>query len=305
MDSTVPRPRRRALVIIRRVVTIAIVLGSLGYASISLLIAHVLTQPNNRPHTTDPYQVSPDVLAWSARTADGLMLRGWYCPTPTKRRLIVLVHGMGGSRDEMARIGHDLHEEGYDVLLFDLRGHGSSDRSRLYMGGRERGDLRAVLDWASRQGYSSDRVGWLGYSMGASTLLMEAAQNARIKAVVLDSPFGNLPELLDRQLTDHSHLPKWFNPGILTAARLAYGVRTDNLIPLRSALQWGKRPMLLIHGEDDSIVPVTQARQIARAIGPTCQAVILPGVEHVGAYNNGPHRYIGAVDRFFDRNLAQ
>jgi uncharacterized protein len=303
MDSTVSRSRR-ALRIFRRLTSVGVLVACLVYAGISLLVAHVLTRPNNRPNTTDPYAVSPDVLAWSAKTSDGLTLRGWYCPTPKHRRLIVLIHGMGGSRDEMARIGRDLHAEGYDVLLFDLRGHGRSDPSRLYMGGRERGDVRAVLDWASRQGYPADRVGWLGWSMGASTILMEAAQNARIKAVVLDSPFGNLPELLDRQLTQHSHLPKVFNPGILAAARLAYGVRTDNLIPIRSALQWGRRPMLLIHGEADSIVPVKQARQIARAIGPTCQSVILPGVEHVGAYNQAPGRYIAAVDRFFDRNLA-
>ena len=304
MDSTVLRPRR-GLRLFGRLALIVALVGMLGYAGISTMTAHILTRPNNRPNTTDPYEVSPDVLAWSARTADGLTLRGWYCPTVRHRRLIVLVHGMGGSRDEMARIGHDLHEEGYDVLLFDLRGHGLSDRSRLYMGGRERVDLRAVLDWANHQGYPSDRVGWLGYSMGASTLLMEAAQNNKIRAAVLDSPFSNLPELLDSQLTRHSHLPKWFNPGILAAARLAFGVRTDNLVPLRSALRWGRRPMLLIHGEADSIVPVAQARQIARAIGPTCQAVILPGVEHVGAYNRGPGRYIAAVDRFFDRNLAR
>ena len=307
MDSTVPQPRlsRR---LFRRLFLIAILAGLLGYAGISLFTAHVLTRPNNRPTTVDPYDVSPDVLTWSARTSDGLTLRGWYCPTPTKRRLIVLVHGMGGSRDEMARIGHDLHAEGYDVLLFDLRGHGLSDSSLpSYMGGRrsEPADLRAVLAWANRRGYSSDRVGWLGYSMGASTLLMEAAQNGNIRVAVLDSPFGNLPELLKTQLTQHSHLPSWFNPGILMAARLAYGVRTDNLVPLRSALQWGRRPMLLFHGEDDSIVPVSQARQIASMIGPTCQAVILPGVEHVGAYNRAPGRYIAAVDGFFDRSLAR
>ena len=303
MDSTHPRPRRWFR-LIRRIVSIAILFITLGYALVSLVVAHVLTQPNNRPNKTDPYEVSADVLSWSARTSDGLTLRGWYCPTPKKRRLIVLVHGMGGSRDEMARIGHDLHAEGYDVLLFDLRGHGVSDQSRLYMGSRERGDLRAVLDWASRQGYSPDRVGWLGYSMGASTLLMEAAQNAKINAVVLDSPFGNLPELLDRQLTEHSHLPRLFNPGILVAARIVYGVRTDNLIPIRSALQWGRRPMLLIHGEADSVVPVNQSKRLAQVVGPTCQAIFLPGVEHVGAYNRQPNRYIAAVDRFFDRNLA-
>jgi alpha-beta hydrolase superfamily lysophospholipase len=303
VEPTMPRPRKISR-LIRRVVSIAVLLLILAYVAVSLLVAHVLTQPNNRPNTTDPRDVSPDVRAWSARTADGLTLRGWYCPTPEKRRLIVLVHGMGGSLDEMAGIGHDLHAEGYDVLLFDLRGHGSSDRSRLTMGARERVDLRAVLDWANRQGYSSDRVGWLGWSMGASTVLMEAAQNAKIQAVVLDSPFGNLPELLDRQLTQHSHLPKVFNPGILTAARLAFGVRTDNLIPIRSARQWGTRPMLLIHGKDDSIVPFPQAQALAREVGKSCQTVFLPGVEHVGAYRSRPDRYISRVDSFFDRNLA-
>lgn len=303
MDSTQPA-RRRWPRLLRRAVTIVVLLLTIGYAIVSLVVAHVLTRPNNRPNTTDPYDIGAEVLAWSARTSDGLTLRGWYCPTPRKRRLIVLVHGMGGSRDEMAGIARDLHAEGYDVLLFDLRGHGASDESRLYMGSRERKDLRAVLDWANRQGYSSDRVGWLGWSMGASTLLMEGAQNSKIKAVVLDSPFGNLPELLDRQLTQHSHLPKWFNPGILTAARLAYGVRTDNLVPIRSALEWGSRPMLLIHGQNDSIVPVHQSRKIAEVVGSNCQAMFLPGVEHVGAYRWRPDRYISAVDRFFDRNLA-
>ena len=141
--------------------------------------------------------------------------------------------------------------------------------------------------------------------MGASTLLMEGAQNGNIQVAVLDSPFGNLPELLKTQLTRHSHLPSWFNPGIQMAARVAFGVRTDNLVPIRSALRWGNRPMLLIHGEADTVVPVQQARQIARAIGPSCEAVTLPGVQHVGAYSAYPSGYISAVDRFFDHHLAR
>jgi uncharacterized protein len=303
MDSSVSRPRR-GWRIFRWLASFGILVVLLGYIALSLFIAHVLTRPNNRPTSVDPLQISSTIQSWSTKTADGLTLRGWYCPTRQHRRLVVLVHGMGGNRDEMAWIGRDLHADGYDVLLFDLRGHGSSDPSRLTMGARERGDLRAVLDWANRQGFSQDRVGWLGWSLGAATLLMEGEQNLKIRAVVLDSPFGNLPELLDRQLTQHSHLPKLFNPGIILAARLAFGVRTDNLVPLRSALRWGQRPILLIHGEDDSIVPVSQARQIVGALGPNCQAMILPGVEHVGAYHEAPGRYIATVDRFFDRYLA-
>jgi fermentation-respiration switch protein FrsA (DUF1100 family) len=141
--------------------------------------------------------------------------------------------------------------------------------------------------------------------MGAAALLMEAAENHDIRAAVVDSPFGDLPELLDAQLTEHSHLPKFFNPGILLAAHRVFGVRTDDLRPVRSASAWGDRPLLLIHGEADSIVPVRQARALADAIGPSCTVITLSGVEHVRAYRSDPEGYIATVASFFREHLAR
>lgn len=300
------RSTRRCCLLTRVAKWLAVAASCLGpssYVGISLLTAEMLTRPTNHRSPVDPRRVSLDATPWRVRTADGLTLRGWYYPTPERRHLVVLIHGMGTCWDEMAALGHDLHAEGYDILLFNLRGHGESDPSRLTMGRRERADLRAVLAWAFRQGFTPDRIGWLGYSMGASTLLMEAAQNPSIRVAVLDSPYGNLPALLRSELPKHSHLPGWFNPGILLAAQLAFGVRTDDLMPIRSARRWGDRPLLLIHGESDSIVPVQQARALAQAIGPACLALMLPGVEHVQAYRRNRVDYVRTVDRFFERNL--
>jgi alpha-beta hydrolase superfamily lysophospholipase len=300
-DAAACRPRRRL-----RAAALGLILGlPLGYAGISLAVADQLTRASNRPPRVDMQELVEGAEGWSTRTADGLMLRGWYLPTPTHRRLVVLVHGMRDSWDKIAPIGRDLHARGYDVLMFDLRGHGGSDPSRLFMGRNERGDLRAVQAWAGRRGFAPERIGWLGQSMGASALLMEAARNPGIRAAVMDSPYGDLPELLGVQLPRHSHLPAFFNPGILLAARWAFGVRTDDLVPIRSARDWGARPMLLIHGEEDEIVPVDQAIRIAHAVGPTCHAVTLPGVMHVRAYAASPTQYIAAVDDFFGANLAR
>ena len=124
--------------------------------------------------------------------------------------------------------------------------------------------------------------------MGASTLLLEAAQNPGIQVAVMDSPYGDLPEVLKTQLSKHSHLPSWFNPGILSAARWVFGVRTDDLVPIKAARSWGDRPLLLIHGESDSIVPVSQAFELASAAGASCLTMTLPGVEHVQAVRGGP-----------------
>lgn len=275
-----------------------------GYVGVSLFTADRLTRPTNFSLPIDPRRVSSDALPWSVRTTDGVTLRGWYLPTTEHRRLIVLVHGMWSSWLEMAALGRDVHHGGYDVLLFDLRGHGQSDPSRLTMGRKERGDIRAVMNWAKLEGFSNDRIGWLGYSMGASTLLLEAAQNPDIQVVVMDSPYGNLPELLKNQLSKHSHLPGWFNPGILTAARWVYGVRTDDLVPIRAARSWGDRPLLLIHGESDSIVPVSQAYQLADAAGSSCLTLMLPGVDHVQAYESDPQAYVSLIEDFFQDHLS-
>ncbi len=275
-----------------------------GYVAISLFTAERLTHPTNHRLRVDPRWLSADALPWSVRTTDGLTLRGWYLPTSERRRLIVLVHGMWSSWLEMAALGRDLHRGHYDVLLFDLRGHGQSDPSRLTLGRRERADIRAVMSWARDEGFTQDRIGWLGYSMGASTLLLEAAQNPGIQVVVMDSPYGNLPELLGRQLSKHSHLPGWFNPGILTAARWVYGVRTDDLVPIKAARYWGNRPLLLIHGESDSIVPVSQAYQLADAAGSSCSTLMLPGVEHVRAYQTDPEAYVSLIEDFFQDHLS-
>ncbi len=287
-----PRLARR---IAKWLVVAGAVVALVAYTVISLLTADLLTRPNNHPMTLHPRVVSPDATAWSVRTTDGLTLRGWYYPTARQRHLIVLVHGLWASWPEMAALGRDLHDQGYDVLLFDLRGHGQSDPSRLSLGGRERADLRAVMRWALDEGYEEDRIGWLGYSMGASTLVLEAAHNPSIHAAVIDSPYGDLPALLKTQLSKHSRLPSWFNPGILTAARLFYGLRTEELVPIKAAASWGDRPLLLIHGESDSIVPVAQALRLGRAAGASCLTLTLPGVEHVQAYHSDPEKYVEAV----------
>ncbi|MEO6810596.1 MAG: alpha/beta fold hydrolase [Isosphaeraceae bacterium] len=295
--------------LIRRVATrLAIVLALLaptGYLGVSLLSAHLLTRPHNRPPGLDIQRYVPEAAAWSTRTADGLTLRGWYLPTRDHRRLIVLVHGLWAGWDKMADIGIDLNQRGYDVLLFDLRGHGQSDPARLSMGKAERLDLRAILAWADRHGFPSERVGWLGQSMGASTILMEGVDNPKIRAVVADSPYGDLPELLETQLGQHSHLPHAFNPGILFAAHRAFGLDAEKLVPIRLVNHhWGDRPILLLHGEADTTVPIQQARLLAKALGPSCRMLTWPGVEHVEIYRDDPDRYIDLVDDFFRQNLT-
>jgi alpha-beta hydrolase superfamily lysophospholipase len=280
-------------------------LGFAAYGGISLYAAHVLTSPRPRMESFDPRGIVAGAQEWSARTEDGLTLRGWHLPTQERRRLIIVVHGLWDNVDHVAGPALDLQRRGYDVLLFDLRGHGRSDWARLSMGRRERRDLRAALEWARAEGFAPERIGWLGYSLAGSTLLMEAEENDEIWAAVVDSPFGNLPEVLDSQLSVQSGLPSVFNPGILLAAHLAFDSPSSDLIPERSARLWGERPLLLIHGTADPIVPVEQGQAVARAAGAACEAVYLPDTGHCDAYDCDPGGYVDRIDAFFRRHLGR
>jgi pimeloyl-ACP methyl ester carboxylesterase len=291
-----PVPRRAAVAL-----AVVAALLALTYGTISLLAAHSLTSPRVRAHVVAPTALGPSPARWSVQTEDGLTLRGWYVradPPENNRSLVILLHGLWMNWDEVSGPASGLRARGYDVLVFDLRGHGESDPDRETMGRRERRDVRAALRWAIEKGYTPEQIAWVGFSLGGSTLLMEAAENPEIRRAVIDSPFGDLPAVLSTQLSKHSGLPAAFNPGILAAAQWAFGVRTDDLVPIRSARRWGDRPLLILHGTADATVSVEQSEAIAQVVGPACTCVIVPGVDHVKAYQSNPQAYVDRIDHF-------
>ncbi len=138
MDPSQRRPHL-AIRIVKRLAVCTPIAFAIAYPAISLVTAEQLTRPTNHPLTLDPRAVSLDATPWSTRTSDGVTLRGWYYPTEKRRHLVVLVHGLWSAWPEMAALGRDLHAHDYDVLLFDLRGHGQSDPSRVFMGAASAG----------------------------------------------------------------------------------------------------------------------------------------------------------------------
>jgi fermentation-respiration switch protein FrsA (DUF1100 family) len=119
-----------------------------------------------------------------------------------------------------------------------------------------------------------------------------------LRNLILDCPFGDLPAILDRQLTRHSGLPAAFNPGILFAAGAAFGSWTADLVPARSAHRLADRRILLIQGEEDHLVPAEQARRIRDAAGSGCRLVELPDVGHNEGYRERRHLYMREVVEF-------
>jgi fermentation-respiration switch protein FrsA (DUF1100 family) len=225
----------------------------------------------------DDIDVGPEVAAERVtfRGLTGEPLGGWFVPAPegTERPwpAVVLVHGYGGYKEQMAGYARMLRAGGFATLMFDMEGSGTRRGKPVSLGFRERWQLMgAVRFLRARPDVDPDRIGVLGVSMGAATALLAAAEDPFIKAIVSDSGYANVVEMVAPGLKAFLGLPPFpFAPLIVHWAETILGVKARDIVPERAAAALGDRPLLVIHGVDDALVaPDSAHRLYAAASGP-------------------------------------
>src|SRR5579884_4101313 len=202
--------------------------------AISLLIAKKLAYaPHVLPHST------PDSLGLEYRDVtfpsreDHLQIHGWFIPgvlpdgSLTTRRTIIMVHGVRTNRADkdagLLELSGHLARQGFAVLAFDMRGSGESTRAPLTLGFFEQRDVLGAVDFLQSGPLPYPELGrprviggW-GVSMGGATLLLAAAREPAIRAIVSDSAYSNIIPILEREIPRNSRLPRIFTPGALLA----------------------------------------------------------------------------------------
>lgn len=234
---------------------------------------------------------------------DDLTLRGWYLPVQDGEPVIIMIHGADGNRADpsigMLGIASGLVEHGYNVLMFDLRGHGESEGNRMSAGFYEKRDLLGAVDFVKGRGL--ERIGVLGFSAGAATSLMGTAESDDIDAVVADSSFADLKDMMEPEFSKRTKFPKFFLGPLLFMVKVMYGVDFNAVKPVESVAEIEPRPILFIHGELDETVPLEHAYRLRDASqSDESQLWVVPEAGHVRAYVTRPEEYISRITTFFD-----
>ena len=287
-----------------------VVLVLLAYPGVSLIVAERLTKPYRRALSSSPAVFDLDYEDVTFPSAvDGIDLRGWFLPVAGSDRVVVIVHGRNSNRtgDDGQLVPHAaaLVDRGYNVLLFDFRAHGESGGERYTLGAAEQRDVLGAVTFLEARGFGPDRTGFWAHSMGAATVLLAAAAlDAEARAIVADSSFARLGDLLGEELPRASGLPGLFNPPILFFARELFGVDTTIVNPVDAVSGLPPDSLFLIHAEADGLIPVDHARRIAAAAGPAVHDLwIFPGGRHDRVSAAAPDRYRERVLAFFDEKL--
>lgn len=305
-----PSTRRRRW---RWVVVVAVVLLVLAYLGPSLFAVRSLTVAERMSLTSTPtdHGLRYENVAFLAR-GDGITLRGWLIDGGPGSATVIMVHGKDSIRDDPGPkyldLAAGLAGAGYDVLMFDLRGHGESDFGRFTLGDDEPRDVLGAIDELRSRGVDDAQIIVLGFSTGAVSALDAVTHEPRIGGVVADGAWPDLRELLDAELPRQSPLPSFYNPGIYLMARLVYDfdVNDESAEDDVATMAAAQRPMLLIHGTEDRYTSEEQAARMAAAAAsdPNAEFWQVEGAPHVMSFARGPDEYLARLLAFLERSIG-
>jgi uncharacterized protein len=277
--------------------------------AISRLMVRSLTKAKRVQIKDNPSRLGlsyEDVSFPAAR--DGVILRGWYVMAGNSDRCIIMVHGDQYHRADstigLLEIAKGLTEHGYNVLMFDLRGHGESGEGRLTGGYYERRDVLGAIEHVKGRGILPQHIGLLGFSMGAAACVLAAAEDKELPGLVTDSCWADLVDVIKRKVARRPYMPRFLTPVVPVMAKILYGIDVEEIKPLQAVTKIAPRPIFFIHGEDDSMVPVDNARMLYHANNNQSNMLwIVPKAKHARAYKAQPEEYINKVTAFFERTL--
>lgn len=302
-----------------RSIFVRILLGMLGSSIgicgaivvVGLYIVETLTRPKRLETLFDLYTFTPFELNLPAEevTFDPLYgkhkVSAWYVPYSGATTTIILCPGYREKRADMLGLCAHLWRSGHNVLVFEYYGHGAVVGVPVTLGYREINDFLGAVTYA-RQRAPHARIGAVGYSMGAAVTIMGAARTKEVEAVVADSAFATHKSVIDYAVRRTIHLPFVFFDHITDRLLwLRAGYRFSQVEPLRDISHLAPRPVLIIHGEKDTIVDPHDAPLLYNAAGEPKELWMLPGVDHCGAYFADRVAYVNKVAAFFDHYLRE
>lgn len=273
---------------------------------VPLLLAFLLTHRCKLRDGQDPRSAAGIAFERFRTTAeDGVALDGWFVPQFGATRCILICHGAGANKGNFVWFLPPLMYHGYNVVFFDFRAHGASDGRTCTFGLIEQHDVRAVVDWLKRmRPAQAEKIVGLGSSQGAMALALAAASEPRIDALILDSPYVNPRELAHHHLGRIPLLGPAYATLVLTHMSWMGGADFLDTSAETAIASLGERPVLVIHGADDVLMPAAHAQRLFDAARGPKSIWFGPG-PHSNIVTTDSNGYAQRVFTFLDEHLGK
>jgi len=213
--------------------------------------------------------------------ADGTRLFGWYVQSSGSPVLLLWCHGNAGNIINRLDNLRELYHLGLSVFLFDYRGYGRS-QGRPSEEGLYQDALGAYAHVTGARHIRPERILLFGRSLGAA-VAGEVASHRPAAGLILESSFPSVEALA-----------KFHYFGL--PAHWLVGARFN----LTDRLKHVSVPILVIHGDQDEIVPIHLGRQVFEAAKDPKAFYLVPGADHNNLYHVGGRPYFQMLKRFVE-----
>jgi fermentation-respiration switch protein FrsA (DUF1100 family) len=222
---------------------------------------------------------------------------GWYFPG-TRREAVLIMPSAGASEDQLIPYIKFLHAAGYTVVA-----NYSSNNPEF---GISWGLLKRKFALATARALKVDgfeKIAVLGISEGAAGAIMAQAEQPVFTAIVADSSYANLQQML-RRSPSISRLNPAFESTVMWAAQWWMGQRLNKISPVTDAAKLGNCPILVIQNRGDKITPPDDGKAILYAAGVNSEIWIAPSEGHGDAIYEAPADYAARVVKFLNTSFG-
>jgi fermentation-respiration switch protein FrsA (DUF1100 family) len=219
------------------------------------------------------------------QAGDGTPLHAWFLPAEGKTQgTILFLHGNAENISTHIMSVRWLPARGFSVFLLDYRGYGASGGAASLSGVQDDVDaaLRTLL---ARNDVDPDRVVIFGQSLGGSIAIYNVAHSPyrrHIRALVVESAFASYRQITREKLADF-----WLSWPLQWP--LSWTV-SDAYSPSATVAGISPIPLLIIHGDRDSIVPWRHGQQLYDLAREPKQLWVIPGGGHIQAFQSQIYR---------------
>jgi len=263
----------------------------------SFFIFFMSIKPGKWPIEFTPESFDLKYEGVTFETSDGLKLKGWFLPSDNSDNTIIVMHGYPTNKADVLPFSMFLLKK-FNVFLFDFRSFGESQGSYTTAGYKEVNDLDGAVKYLKNR-KDVKNIGALGFSLGGSVAIMN--KNNDIKAIVADSAYSNLNNIIESMYRNFYFLKYPFVQLTRVYSKIFFNIDPKDISP-ENAIKNINKPVLIIHGEKDSQIPVSEANILHNANKKT-ELWIVENADHGATYALNKGEYEKRVLDFFEKNL--
>jgi pimeloyl-ACP methyl ester carboxylesterase len=257
-------------------------------------------------HHSDVTSAVPPAQDLIIHTQDHIAIAATFTPGHDDHApAVLLLHGLGASRQATRGNATWLAGLGYATLAIDFRGHGQSDVAARTFGLREALDARAAFDWLkSRQ--NDAPVAVIGISLGGAASLIGDAGPLPADALILQAVYPDIRHAIRNRIASRLGITLGIvlEPLLSFQAPLRLGVWPARLSPLKALAHYGG-PVLIIGGEQDRSTPPAESRLMFAAVKGDRELWLVPQGDHAAICDLADPLYRARIRAFLEKVLAR